>query len=262
MVDGRECGDPGRSLPRPGSTRRTIAAIGLTGQMHGLVLLDAADGSSGPPSSGTTSGRARSATLIRQAVGPERLIRITGNDALTGFTAPKLVWVRDHEPDAWARAAHVLLPEGLRPAAADRRARHGQGRRRGHAAVRPGGARLVGRGARGAGDPASLAAADLRGSRGHRASSRAEAAAATGLRAGTPVVAGGGDQAANAVGVGAVVPGRMALSLGTSGVVFATTDAPALRAGGPCPRVLPRGAGALAHDVGDALRRRQPPMVP
>ena len=49
--------------------------------------------------------------MIRAAVGPERLIAITGNDALTGFTAPKLVWVRDHEPDVWRRIAHVLLPK-------------------------------------------------------------------------------------------------------------------------------------------------------
>ena len=74
----------------------------------------------------------------------------------------------------------------------------------------------------------------------------AAAAEATGLPAGTPVVAGGGDQAANAVGVGAVDPGTVALSLGTSGVVFAATRPAAGRAGGPRPRLLPRasrGAG-------------------
>ena len=92
--------------------------------------------------------------------------------------------------------------------------------------------------------------------------SRAEAAAATGLRAGTPVVAGGGDQAANAVGVGVVAPGAMALSLGTSGVVFATTDRAAGRAARPRPRVLPRRARPVAHDVGDAVGRRQPALVP
>ena len=88
------------------------------------------------------------------------------------------------------------------------------------------------------------------------------AAAATGLRAGTPVVAGGGDQAANAVGVGAVSPGTMALSLGTSGVVFADDRRAALRARGPRPRVLPRRAGAVAPHVGHALGRRQPALVP
>ena len=49
--------------------------------------------------------------MIREAVGPQRLIEVTGNDALTGFTAPKLVWVRDHEPEVWSRVAHVLLPK-------------------------------------------------------------------------------------------------------------------------------------------------------
>ena len=83
-------------------------------------------------------------------VGPERLIAITGNDALTGFTAPKLVWVRDHEPEVWRRVGARPAAQGLRPAAADRRARHGQGRRLGHAAVRPGRARLVRRGPVGA----------------------------------------------------------------------------------------------------------------
>ena len=79
---------------------------------------------------------------------------------------------------------------------------------------------------------------------------------------GTPVVAGGGDQAANAVGVGAVVPGVVALSLGTSGVVFATTDRPLFEARGPGARLLPRRAGPVAHDVGDAVGGRQPALVP
>ena len=88
------------------------------------------------------------------------------------------------------------------------------------------------------------------------------AAAATGLRAGTPVVAGGGDQAANAVGVGVVSPGTVALSLGTSGVVFAADGSADLRAGRPRPRLLSRRARSLALDVGDAVGRRQPALVP
>ena len=93
-----------------GAPGRDVAAVGLTGQMHGLVLLDARDGSSGRRSCGTTSGPAPNATRSASAVGRERLIEITGNDALTGFTAPKIVWVRDHEPDVWRAARHVLLP--------------------------------------------------------------------------------------------------------------------------------------------------------
>ena len=90
----------------------------------------------------------------------------------------------------------------------------------------------------------------------------AAAAAATGLRAGTPVVAGGGDQSANAVGVGAVSSGTVALSLGTSGVVFADHRPAAPRAARPRARLLPRRAGSLAPDVGHALGRRQPALVP
>ena len=89
-----------------------------------------------------------------------------------------------------------------------------------------------------------------------------EAAALTGLRPGTPVVAGGGDQAANAVGVGAVVAGRMALSLGTSGVVFATTDRPIFEPPGRVHAFCHAVPGSLAHDVRDAVRGGQPALVP
>ena len=77
----------------------------------------------------------------------------------------------------------------------------------------------------------------------------AAAAEATGLAVGTPVVAGGGDQAANGVGVGVVDPGTVALSLGTSGVIFAATDRPIVEPARPGPRVLPRRSGSLAPDV-------------
>src|SRR6476646_1266846 len=88
-----------------------VAAIGLTGQMHGLVLLDAADHVLRPAILWNDQRTAHACDEIRETIGRERLIRITGNDALTGFTAPKLVWVRDHEPEIWSRVAHVLLPK-------------------------------------------------------------------------------------------------------------------------------------------------------
>ena len=176
-------------------------------------------------SCGTTSAPPRRATRSARRSGPERLIEITGNTALTGFTAPKLVWVRDHEPDVWARIAHVLLPKDY---------------------VR---LRLTGEHALDKADGAGTLLFDLTARdwssevlealgiapdwlpptfEGPEVTGALTAAAAeaTGLRAGTPVVAGGGDQAANAVGVGAVEPGVVALSLGTSGVVFATTAEP------------------------------------
>ena len=199
--------------------------------------------------------------LIRAAVGPDRLVAITGNDAVTGLTAPKLVWVRDHEPEVWRAVAHVLLPKDyvrLRLTgeyALDKA--DGAGTLLFDLAARDWSAEVVD--ALGI-DPAWLP----RTHEGPEVTGTvsAAAAAATGLRAGTPVVAGGGDQSANAVGVGVVSPGSVALSLGTSGVVFAATDAAVPRPAWPGPRLLPRGARALAHDVGDAVGRGQPALVP
>ncbi len=202
-----------------------VVAIGLTGQMHGAVLLDGAGEVLRPAILWNDQRTGPECDAIRRAVGAERLVEITGNDALTGFTAPKLVWVRDHEPEVWRRIAHVLLPKDY---------------------VR---LRLTGEYAVDKADGAGTLLFDLAARDWSREVLDAleidpawmprtwegpevtgvvsgEAAAITGLRPGTPVVAGGGDQAANAVGVGAVAPGTMALSLGTSGVVFATTDRP------------------------------------
>lgn len=202
-----------------------IAAVGLTGQMHGAVLLDRADDVLRPAILWNDQRTAAECDLIREVVGQERLIAITGNDAMTGFTAPKLVWVREHEPDVWQRIAHVLLPKDyvrLRLTgdhAVDKA--DGSGTLLFDLARRDWSAEVVA--ALGI-DPEWLP----RTSEGPEVTGTVTnaAAEATGLRAGTPVVAGGGDQAANAVGVGVVSPGDMALSLGTSGVVFAATSAP------------------------------------
>jgi xylulokinase len=202
-----------------------VAAIGLTGQMHGLVLLDDAEAVLRPAILWNDQRTGRECDVIREAIGPERLIGITGNDALTGFTAPKLVWVRDNEPQIWGRIAHVLLPKD-------------------YVRLRLTGEHAVDK-ADGAGtllfdlaardwSPEILAALEIdpswlpRTFEGPEVTGTvsAEAAAQAGLVPGTPVVAGGGDQAANAVGVGAVSSGTVALSLGTSGVVFAATNEP------------------------------------
>jgi xylulokinase len=200
-----------------------VASVGLTGQMHGAVLLDGDGEVLRPAILWNDQRTGLECEAIRQAVGPRRLIAITGNDALTGFTAPKLVWVRDHEPDVWRRVAQVLLPKDY---------------------VR---FHLTGDYAADKADSAGTLLFDLAERDWSRevldaleidpawmpptfegpevtGSVTAAAADATGLRVGTPVVAGGGDQAANAVGVGAVRAGTVALSLGTSGVVFATTN--------------------------------------
>jgi len=168
---------------------------------------------------------------IRRRLGRARLIEITGNDALTGFTAPKLLWVQGNEPENWARVRHVLLPKDfVRYRLTDDLA----------VDVADGSGTILFDLANRTWSPEVLSALEIPaelmpptyegpevtgtvGSRGART---------TGLGEGTPVVAGGGDQSANAVGVGAVSPGVVALSLGTSGVVFATTEGPSVEAGG------------------------------
>jgi xylulokinase len=217
-----------------------VAGVGLTGQMHGLVILDERDEVLRPSILWNDQRTAAECDEIRSRVGAQRLIDLTGNDALTGFTAPKILWVRRHEPAVYARIRHVLLPKDY---------------------VR---LRLTGEHAMDVADGAGTLLVDLRARdwsdevlsaleiprawmpplhEGPAITGRvtAAAAAATGLKAGTPIIAGGGDQAAQAVGVGAVREGIVALTLGTSGVVFATTNA---------PRVEPRGRlHAFCHAV-------------
>jgi xylulokinase len=212
-------------LASTGLAAGDIDAVGLTGQMHGAVLLGAAGDVLRPAILWNDQRTGAECDAIRRALGPDRLVEITGNDALTGFTAPKLVWVRDHEPDVWRRVAHVLLPKDfvrLRLTgeyALDKA--DGSGTILFDLAARDWSAEvLAALGIDPAWMPPTREGPEVTGT------VTAEAAAATGLRAGTPVVAGGGDQSANAVGVGAVAPGTVALSLGTSGVIFAATDRP------------------------------------
>jgi len=201
-----------------------IASIGLTGQMHGLVLLDEAGEVLRPAILWNDQRTQAQCDTIHQRVGREQFIQITGNVALTGFTAPKILWVAQHEPAIYARARHVLLPKDY---------------------IRY---RLSGQYAMDKADGSGTVLFDIR-QRDWSAqllemlgidpdwmpptfegpaitgSITQEAAMLTGLRPGTPVVAGGGDQAAQAVGVGAVEPGIIGLTVGTSGVVFAATPA-------------------------------------
>ena len=219
------CRAIGEVLAGTGVHGDDVSAVGLTGQMHGLVLLDA-DGRPIRPSILWNDQRtAEECDEIRARVGRERFIQITGNDALTGFTAPKILWVRNHEPKLYSSARHVLLPKDY-----IRLRLTGE-----YAMDRAGGAGTVlfDLASRSwssellelldldpAWFPSTYEGTEVTGT-------VTEAAAeATGLRLGTPVVAGGGDQAANAVGVGAVTEGVAALSLGTSGVVFVTSDTP------------------------------------
>ena len=208
-----------------GRTGDDIEAVGLAGQMHGLVALDRHDEVLRPAILWNDQRTEAECDEIRGTIGRDRLIAITGNDALTGFTAPKLMWVRRHEPGVWSEIAHILLPKDLvrlrltGDHAVDRA--DGAGTLLFDLAARDWSTEIVdGLGIDAAWLPTTYEGPAITGS------ISAEAAEATGLRAGTPVVAGGGDQAAAAVGVGAVEPGVVSLSLGTSGVVFTATDEP------------------------------------
>ncbi len=218
-------------LESAGVAGAAVEAVGLTGQMHGLVLLDTAGEPVRPAILWNDQRTGAECDQLRAAVGTERLIAVTGNDALTGFTASKLLWVRNHEPDSLAAARHMLLPKDyvryrLTGAAATDKA-GGSGTQMFDLAARDWSSEIVAA----IGVDAGLLPATYEGP-AVTGTVSSGAAAVTGLAVGTPVVAGGGDQAANAVGTGAIDAGDMALSLGTSGVVFAATTRPTVEPAG------------------------------
>jgi len=198
-----------------------VAAIGLSGQMHGAVLLDG-DGEVLRPAIlwNDTRSAAQCLELVRRLPG---LPQIAGNLAMPGFTAPKLLWVEEHEPEIFGRIEHVLLPKDwLRWRLAGTRVSD---------VSDAAGTLWLDVGER-AWSPQLLEAGGMRPGQmpalveGSEVSGRltADAALALGLPAGLPVAGGGGDNAASAVGIGAVRPGDGFLSLGTSGVLFVVTD--------------------------------------
>lgn len=209
-------------LEKAGVGGERIGAVGLTGQMHGLVMLDEAGIVLRPAILWNDQRTQSQCDEIHRIIGRERFIQITGNVALTGFTAPKILWVKENEPEIYAKAKHVLLPKDY---------------------IR---LKLTGEYALDKADGAGTVLFDLkkrdwsdevlsaleiprewmpRTFEGTEFTGYVseEAAQLTGLKVGTPVAAGGGDQAAGAVGVGAVEPGIIGLTVGTSGVVFAMT---------------------------------------
>jgi xylulokinase len=209
-------------LEKAGIGGDQVTAVGLTGQMHGLVLLDEGGNVLRPAILWNDQRTQSQCDEIHQRIGKEKFIQITGNVALTGFTAPKILWVQENEPDVYEKAKHVLLPKDY---------------------IR---LKLTGEYAMDKADGAGTVLFDLK-SRDWSAEVldalgidrswmprtfegteftgqvTQEAASLTGLKVGTPVAAGGGDQAAQAVGVGAVEAGIVGLTVGTSGVIFATT---------------------------------------
>lgn len=210
----------GAALAQSSLSGADISAIGLTGQMHGLVLLDSQGEVLRPAILWNDQRTQAQCDQMTALIGADRLLELTGNPALTGFTAPKLLWVRDNEPEIYAQAAQVLLPKDyirykLTSAYATDLA-GASGTSLLNVAERAWSQDVL--------DALGIPAEWLPPvHEGTQVTGRvsAAAAAATGLRAGTPVVGGGGDQAAGAIGMGCVSPDKIGVTLGTSGVVFA-----------------------------------------
>jgi xylulokinase len=209
-------------LEKSGVDGSAVKGLGLTGQMHGLVLLGENGEVLRPSILWNDQRTGAQCDQIHELVGKQRFIEVTGNVALTGFTAPKILWVRENEPEVFSKAKQILLPKDY-----VRYKLTGE-----YAMDRAGGAGTVlfnvqerswsGEVLEKLGIDPALLPPTYEGTEITGIIS-AEAAQLTGLKAGTPVVGGGGDQAAGAVGVGAVRSGVVGLVLGTSGVVFATT---------------------------------------
>jgi xylulokinase len=203
-----------------------IAGIGLSGQMHGLVLLDKNNSVIRPALIWCDQRSQRQVDEINKVAGRETVLRATANPVLTGFTLPKMLWVRDNEPEQYPRIRHILLPKDF---------------------VR---FKLTGEFITDVSDASGTALFDVLNRRwsdemidilhldksilpdAYESSAIAgqvsdEAASATGLCPGTPVVAGAGDQAASAIGNGIVKTGEVSCTVGTSGVVFAYLEKPA-----------------------------------
>jgi xylulokinase len=209
-------------IQKSGVAAENIRAVGLTGQMHGLVLMDEAGQVLRPAILWNDQRTQAQCDKIHERLGRERFIAISGNVALTGFTAPKILWVAQNEPEVYAKVRHILLPKDF--VRYHLTGDYGMDKADGSGTV------LFDLKERNW-SPEILAALQIKpewlpptfeGNAFTGVISKS-AAEATGLLAGTPVAAGGGDQAAQAVGVGAVEPGIIGLTVGTSGVVFATT---------------------------------------
>ena len=214
-----------------GFVPESITAIALTGQMHGAVLLDADGRVVRPALIWCDQRTADQSRELEARFGIDELLRLTCNRPLTNFTLTKLLWVRQHEPEIWERVRHVLLPKdyvrfrlcgeyAMDVAEASGTLLLDVAHRQWSAGV----LQKVGL------DknllPALFESSEVCGQL------RPAMAAQLGLQAGTPIVAGAGDQMAGAVGMGIVRPGMVSATIGTSGVVFAATDRPALDAQG------------------------------
>ncbi len=216
----------GGVLAQAGASGRDVRGIGLSGQMHGLVLLDDRNAVIRPALIWCDQRSQAQVEAINRQIGKEAVLAAIANPMLTGFTLPKLLWVRDNEPALYARARKMLLPKdylrfqltgeyatevsdasgtGLFDVVGRRWSRELAGRLGVDCTILP----------------AAFESSAITGK------VTQVAAEATGLEAGTPVVGGGGDQAASAVGNGIVNAGVVSCTIGTSGVVFAHMERPA-----------------------------------
>ena len=209
-----------RALEQSGLSGEDIDAVGLTGQMHGLVLLDEYGEVLRPAILWNDQRTGAQCDHMTDTIGQRRLIELTGNLALTGFTAPKLLWVRDNEPDIYAKIDQILLPKDyIRFMLSTDYATDLAG---------ASGTSLLNVAERAWSDE-MLEALDIprewlppvHEGTDFTGTVSGEAADLTGLENGTPIVGGGGDQAAGAVGMGCVTPEVIGVTVGTSGVVFA-----------------------------------------
>src|SRR6266478_4701127 len=212
-------------LTAAGATGAEVSAVGLSGQMHGLVLLDATGEVVRPALLWCDQRTEEECREITERVGAKRLIELVANPALTGYTLPKIWWVRKHEPEMWSRVRSIMLPKDyVRFKLTGARATD----------VADASGTLLFDVANRRWSVEMLKASDLNGdilpevfeSPEITGSVTRDGARARGLREGTPVVAGAGDQAAGAVGMGIVEPGNVSATIGTSGVVFAATSSP------------------------------------
>ena len=223
----RACQQAIRSaIATSGTTAESIACVGLSGQMHGAVLLDANGGVLRPSLIWCDQRTEEECRWLDESIGRNRILELTSNPALTNFTLTKLLWVRTHEPDVWNRVRHVLLPKDyVRFQLSGEYATD----------VADASGTLMLDVARRSWSDSMLDLAEIDPgvlpavfeSPHVCAKVSATAAALTGIPAGTPIVAGAGDQAAGAIGMGITRPGAVSATIGTSGVVFAATDRPA-----------------------------------
>jgi xylulokinase len=207
------------------SNAEEIGAIGFSGQMHGSVLLDESDRPLRPALLWCDQRTEKQCIEITEKIGAEHLIKLVSNPAITGFTLPKLLWVRENEPEIWAKVRTIFLPKDY---------------------IR---LKLSGDKASDVADSSGTLLFDVQNRKWSNEMLSAfeidesllpkvyesievtgvvseTAERETGLKAGTKIVAGAGDNAAGAIGMGIVKAGMLSATIGTSGVVFAVTDAP------------------------------------